>query len=232
MTHALPPSFSRVVGDLPELGVLPTEHHRPFETIGPASEGFVERDGVRIAYAVWGRAGPWLVFAPPFQFAHSRYYRANVPYLARHYRVVTLDGRGNGRSDRPRGQAAYLFEPSYRDFVAVLDHIGADCIALIAMSAAALTGLRFAGEYPAACRTSSCHAAWPTCGSTTKPTCAWSRQASRACEAIGRGISTSSCGNVCRSRIPRSTSRTVSGTRGRPRRRYSSGAGVVGWAAT
>jgi pimeloyl-ACP methyl ester carboxylesterase len=28
-----------------------------------------------------------------------------VPYLAREYRVITVDPRGNGRSDRPRSGA-------------------------------------------------------------------------------------------------------------------------------
>ena len=34
---------------------------------------------------------------------HSRHWKAQVPYLSRHFRVVTFDGRGNGRSDRPQG---------------------------------------------------------------------------------------------------------------------------------
>lgn len=148
MNRPLPESFRKIVGPLPESGVLPEEHRTPIETAVPAREGFVERVGVKVAYSVWGTEGPWLVFAPPFQITHMRYYRANVPYLSQHYRVVTMDGRGNGRSDRPQGQAAYLFEESYLDFLAVLDQLQADRVALIAMSAAALTGLRFAGEFP------------------------------------------------------------------------------------
>src|SRR4051794_15381724 len=44
-----------------------------------------------------------------------------VPYLARHYRVVTFDGRGNGRSDRPAGPESYTAAEFAADAVAVMD---------------------------------------------------------------------------------------------------------------
>ena len=44
---------------------------------------------------------------PTWSIIHSRFWKAQVPYLARHHRVVTFDGRGSGRSDRPVGAAAY-----------------------------------------------------------------------------------------------------------------------------
>ena len=39
---------------------------------------------------------------PTWQFVHARVWKAQIAYLARHSRVVALDGRGNGHSDRPR----------------------------------------------------------------------------------------------------------------------------------
>ena len=111
-------------------------------------EGYVERNGVKSWYAVWGESGPWIAFAPIFQITHSQILKATVPYLSRHFRVLTMDGRGNGRSDRPRGQEAYSFDEYYRDFLAVLEAAGVERMAVIGVSATAMTALRLAAEQP------------------------------------------------------------------------------------
>ena len=148
-SERLPESFARVVGELPDAGKLPSgDAEGPYETVRPAREGTVDRDGVKLWYAVWGEAGPWIAFAPPFQIVHSQLLKATVPYLSQHFRVVTTDGRGNGRSDRPQGQAAYDFDHYYADFVAVLDAAGCDRVAAIGISASAMTVLRLAAELP------------------------------------------------------------------------------------
>ncbi len=59
-----------------------------------------------------------------------------------------MDGRGNGRSDRPERPEAYCFDEYYADFVAVLDAIPVESVAVIAISAGAMTALRFAAEHP------------------------------------------------------------------------------------
>ncbi len=138
----------KVLGEVPDAGRLPEDSLYPFETVRPVREGYVERDGVKSWYAVWGDAGPWLAFAPIFQIVHMQMLKAAVPYLSRHFRVVTMDGRGNGRSDRPQGQDAYTFDHYYRDFLAVLDAAGADRFAVIGISATAMTALRVAAEHP------------------------------------------------------------------------------------
>jgi len=148
MSDDLPEAIRMLAGDLPPPGRLPEGTAHPFETIRPVREGFVERSGVKSWYAVWGDSGPWIAFAPIFQITHSAALKATVPYLSHHFRVVTMDARGNGRSDRPSDPSAYTFDEFYRDFVAVLDAVGADRVAAVGISATAMTVLRLAAEQP------------------------------------------------------------------------------------
>jgi pimeloyl-ACP methyl ester carboxylesterase/predicted glycosyltransferase len=144
----LPEGFSRIAGELPPAGAVPESDRVPFQTVQPAQERFVTRGGVRLYAAQWGSAGPWLAFAQPFQIVHSQMLKCTVPYLSQHFRVLTMDGRGNGRSDRPEGQAAYSFDHFHDDFVAVLDAFAVDRVALVGISAAAMIILRVAAEQP------------------------------------------------------------------------------------
>ena len=88
----------------------------------PDRSGFATTDdGVRIAFDVYGDGRPTIVFLPSFPIIHSRQWKAQVHYLARHFRVVTYDGRGNGRSDRPVESEAYEESRVLGDLEAVMD---------------------------------------------------------------------------------------------------------------
>ena len=90
--------------------------------VQPTTTGLVEApDGVRIAFDVYGAGDPTLVLLPSTPIVHSRQWKGQVPYLSRHFRVVTFDGRGNGRSDRPTDPAAYSDARITDDIVAVMD---------------------------------------------------------------------------------------------------------------
>ncbi len=87
----------------------------------PDVEGFVERDGVKVGYEVFGTGEPAVVFCPTDALVHSRLWKAQVPYLARTSKVVTIDPRGNGRSGRPQSAAAYADTEFVADTIAVMD---------------------------------------------------------------------------------------------------------------
>ena len=92
----------------------------------PDESGYVERDGVRVFYEVYGTGPPTVLLLPTWSIIHSRQWKGQIPYLARHFRVVTFDGRGNGRSDRPSEPAAYDEREFAADALAVLDATATD----------------------------------------------------------------------------------------------------------
>ncbi|WP_167001955.1 alpha/beta hydrolase [Mumia sp. ZJ430] len=94
----------------------------------PDDHGSVVRDGVRVAYEVFGDAPHTILLMPTWSIIPSLTWKAQVPTLARHFRVVTFDGRGSGGSDRPAGPEAYADEEFVADARAVLARVrrGAD----------------------------------------------------------------------------------------------------------
>ena len=114
----------------------------------PDIEGFVERDGVKVAYEVFGAGQSALVFAPTDPLVHSRAWKAQVPYLAQAFQVLTIDPRGNGKSDRPRSAAAYADTEFVADTIAVMDAAGIDQAVLVGHCTGAWTALLTASLHP------------------------------------------------------------------------------------
>ncbi len=86
----------------------------------PDHEGFVERDGIEVAYEVYGEGGPAALLVPSSPITHARSWKGLIPFLSRHLTVVTTDGRGTGRSHRPHDSECYGPDEVGADLVAVL----------------------------------------------------------------------------------------------------------------
>jgi pimeloyl-ACP methyl ester carboxylesterase/predicted glycosyltransferase len=115
----------------------------------PDLQGAVERDGVRVGYDVYGDAGrPCLVLLTSWAIVHMRQWKFQVPYLSRYFRVVTVEGRGNGRADRPDRDEAYADVEYVDDALAVMDELGVDRAVLIGLSLGARHALQFAARHP------------------------------------------------------------------------------------
>ncbi len=85
---------------------------------------YADNAGTRIHYEVIGD-GPPLVLQHGFtqsieDWAESGY----VDALRPHYRLILIDARGHGRSDKPRDEAAYALHHRVADVTAVLDAEG------------------------------------------------------------------------------------------------------------
>src|SRR5437870_12351117 len=107
----------------------------------PDAEGYLERDGVRVFWELYGEGDQTILLLPTWSIVHSRVWKGQIPYLARHCRVLTFDPRGNGRSDRPEEPAAYTPWEFAADALAVLDATSTSRAFLVGYSLGAQTAL-------------------------------------------------------------------------------------------
>ena len=114
----------------------------------PIRDGYVERDGIKIFYEVFGDGEPTVLLLPTWSLIHSRQWKMQIPYLSRHCRVITFDGRGNGRSDRPTAAEAYAESEFAADALAVMDANQTERAIIVAFSLGAQRGLLLAADHP------------------------------------------------------------------------------------
>ena len=113
----------------------------------PDETGFVERDGVSVYWERLGDGERTVLFLPTWSLIHSRQWKMQLPYFGRHYRVLTFDGRGNGKSDRPADAAAYSEEEFAADALAVMDATGTEEAALVSFSLGSQRALVLAADH-------------------------------------------------------------------------------------
>lgn len=102
---------------------------QPFVTTG---------DGVRLAYQIDGRAdAPTLVLSNSIGTSY-RMWDSEVAALARHFRVVRYDFRGQGGSDVPPG--AYSIDRFGRDVIELLDRLDVSRAHFLGLSLGGLVG--------------------------------------------------------------------------------------------
>ena len=100
----------------------------------PRESGYVDRDGVKLFYEVYGDGPETMVFVPPWSIVHSRVYKAQLPYFSDRCRCITYDARGNGKSDRPEGVEAYSLDNLVADALAVMDATAVDQAIIVGLS--------------------------------------------------------------------------------------------------
>jgi pimeloyl-ACP methyl ester carboxylesterase len=110
-------------------------------------EGSISRDGITIHHERYGSGTPTLLLLPTWSLVHSRHWKLQIPYLARHYTVLTFDGRGNGRSDRPGEAALYSAAEFAADGLAVMDATQTERAVLVSVSRGALWSLQLCAEH-------------------------------------------------------------------------------------
>lgn len=141
--------------------------------IEPLQEGYVDAPTARIYRRVYG-TGPHTVFLlPTWNIIDSRIWKMQVPYLARHFRVVTFDPRGNGKSDHP--PTGYTLDDHVRDVLAVMDAETRDPATLVGYSMAGNHAAMIAALHPD--RVSRAVLIAPAVGATPKDETFWIERA-------------------------------------------------------
>src|SRR5262249_52219965 len=102
--------------------------------------------GVRIAWEEHGQGERAVLLVPPWQIVGSGVWKMQVPYFSRHFRVLTLDAPGSGRSERPA--SGYDPERMADHALAVLDAARVDRASLVCLSRGARAGALLAVERP------------------------------------------------------------------------------------
>ena len=112
----------------------------------PDASGYVDRGGVRIHWELHGEGEQTILLLPTWSIVHARHWKMQIPYLARHCRVLVIDGRGNGASDRPEsGYDEWTFA---EDALAVMDATGTARAVLVSLSMGAQRALILSVEHP------------------------------------------------------------------------------------
>jgi pimeloyl-ACP methyl ester carboxylesterase/predicted glycosyltransferase len=113
----------------------------------PDRSGVVERDGVKLAYEVHGDGPLTLLLLPTWTIIHARFWKLQVPWLARGGRVVVYDGPGNGGSTPSTDPADYGHDAQVAYALAVMDATGTDRACVVSLSQAANWALDLAANH-------------------------------------------------------------------------------------
>lgn len=108
-------------------------------------------DGVRIAYEIAGEGKP-IVLVHGFAASRVQNWRAPGWYETLNsagYRVIALDCRGHGESDKPHDPKMYGHDAMARDVIAVMDAAGLSQPFLMGYSMGGFIGMHVLMTYPA-----------------------------------------------------------------------------------
>lgn len=102
-------------------------------------------NGIRLYYETYGQGEPLLLLHGNSESIAS--FRLQIPELAKHFKVIAVDTRGQGRSTEDG--KPYSYDLFAADMNAFLDHLGIDSARILGWSDGGNTGLIMAMQFPA-----------------------------------------------------------------------------------
>lgn len=115
-----------------------------------AGEHYFDSDGVRIRYTTDGNeAGEPVILVHGYTASGATNWRVPgmIERLAPHYRVITIDNRGHGGSDKPRRVDQYGVH-MVEDVVRLMDHLQLDSAHVVGYSMGGMITLKLASLHP------------------------------------------------------------------------------------
>lgn len=114
----------------------------------PDQRGYAEQNGVRVRWQSYGEGEPTILLLPAWVGIDSRMWEGTTTALARHFRVVTYDGRGSKFSDTPASPEGYSNAEENADAIAVLDAAGVDRAVVVGLSRGGRRAVELAADHP------------------------------------------------------------------------------------
>ena len=102
-------------------------------------------DGIELQVREYEREGDAIIFMH-FGGANLMVWQSVVPHFQDEYRLVLVDLRGHGKSDKP--QTGYHIDEMARDVIGVMAHLGIERAHVVGSSLGAEVGLSMAANYP------------------------------------------------------------------------------------
>src|SRR5580693_2630937 len=84
------------------------------DSVYPVQDGFEDANGVMIYYTMMGRGAPLLILHGGPGATHDYFLPYLLP-LARHHKVIFIDERGSGKSQKLEDRSAYTIENMVED---------------------------------------------------------------------------------------------------------------------
>jgi proline-specific peptidase len=108
-------------------------------------EAFVKVNGINICYEIFGEGTP-LILIHGFGSSKKAWKLAQVGPLSRYFKVIILDNRGAGKSDRP--DEPYLMEIFAQDIKELMDHLSIEKAHILGGSLGGMIAQRFTLNFP------------------------------------------------------------------------------------
>jgi 3-oxoadipate enol-lactonase len=105
---------------------------------------YFDNDGCQLHYEDYGHGEPLLLVHG--LGSSTRDWEYQIPVLAQHYRVIALDVRGHGRSDKPRG--AYRIADFAADVAALIEYLQLPPVHLVGISMGGMIGFQLGVDRP------------------------------------------------------------------------------------